>query len=183
MLDEPSKWNENPARNLAGLIAAPDGDRWIYQHRVRCPSCESEWVCDVASPRGYVDPKPDPVRWGMACLCGRCEARRRVLVSSVAVSVRDYSKSQKMGRLWTEDDERRAWAVLRKRTKEFSILVERLPEPFSGQALRDDKTAELKRILIRADGRTASVLTEESLRKMNLWDEYQKHLFAKEQAA
>jgi len=181
-MDEPQKWNENPARNLAGLIAAQSGERWIYRHRIRCPSCNAEWVCDVVAPRGYVEPKPDPIRWGMGCLCGRCEARRRILVSETVVSVRDHSKSPAMGRLWGEEDDRHAWGTLRTRTTEYSIHVERFPEPFADQKIRCDKTAELKRILIRADGRTASVLTEESLRKMNLWDEYRKFLFTKETA-
>jgi hypothetical protein len=87
-----------------------------------------------------------------------------------------------MGRLWGEEDDRHAWGTLRTRTTEYSIHVERFPEPFADQKIRCDKTAELKRILIRADGRTASVLTEESLRKMNLWDEYRKFLFTKETA-
>ncbi len=170
VVDEPSRWCENPASALVDLMRQPAGERWVYRHNVRCPSCHAYWIVEVASPRGHVDPRPDPVRWGMACLCGRCEARRRALIVPDGKKPARPGLGGKFGRAWGEQDERNAWGMLRGRTREYPIRVERSPEPWDGSPLRDDKQAELDRILRREDGKLASVISTGAILALGLTD-------------
>lgn len=163
MNDEPLLWSANPALALASLMAQPTGVRYVYRHRFRCPSCHCVWVLEVAAPRGHVNPKPDPVRMGMACLCGRCEARRKARTVSDGAKPQRPGQGGKFGLPWAEEDDRKVWGLLRHHTSDYVPLVERLPEPWDESPLRDYKKAEMDRIFIRHDGRIASVLSEAAL--------------------
>lgn len=141
MTNDPSTWGENPAKATAAAISS-FGERWVYRHTCRCPACHAYWIVDLVAGRGEVDPHPDPVRIGMGLLCGRCEARRRALRAEREESGRLRS----VGRWWGDDDSARAWGILRHNSNSYRPTVERLEE-FAGQPLRDDRTAELERIL------------------------------------
>ena len=68
-------------------LGAFDGDQWMRSksehHQIRmhckCPFCETPWAFDVTERPGVIEKIPDPVKFGLSLLCGKCKAFRRIL--------------------------------------------------------------------------------------------------------
>jgi hypothetical protein len=161
MIDVALQWAENPSKTLAGLLKANEGERWVYKTTCRCPHCHAYWVTEHAAPRGEVDPNPDPIRLGMALLCGRCEAKRRAIRATKV-----ERRLRSVGYFWAVEDTNAAWGVLRGNSRGYRPRVERLGV-WDGSPLRDDREAELVRILGPARQPTIH-LTDETVRALGL---------------
>lgn len=154
----------NPSEKAALSLASSLGNQGsrIIATRFRCPMCGSFWVIETV---GDELPRPIPGdKLGAALLCGRCEARRRLLFRR---------KDGVCVPLWTDRDGARLWAiVLGSRDRGEEIYTPRHKfrdqEMEPGYKLQDDRETELRRIVSDGQGRNRAAITEEGIRALGL---------------
>lgn len=126
----------------------------------RCPLCDDRWTMSFAGTKQDADTEEqcDPVRRGLAHLCGKCEVRRQI---QCFVDMRKFGANQRL-ETWGEDDERRAWAKLRANPQDYAVQAKTSRGPIQSQegnevvsqtgvrvSLQDDKQQELERVFGR----------------------------------
>jgi hypothetical protein len=169
---EPSTPEESFQRISAPAYEKKHGKRDLYVFRWHqmCPLCFAKWIWDAVAAPEDVDMAPDPVRQGLACLCGSCEVKRIAFV--VAERMRFPGTPAIRFQIWSETIERKAWGQLRHNVETYRPRVERsnakvekhhgrnvLLEGGRFTRLKDDKSDEVERVFRRSNGSFSLVVT------------------------
>lgn len=157
-----SHMNKSGKAALSLALSLGNQGSRIIATRFRCPLCMAYWIINTV---GDELPKPIPGdELGAALLCGKCEARRRLLFRR---------KDGVCVPLWTDRDDSRLWAVvLDARDRGTDTFTPRHKfmdaDLVEGYQLRDDREAELRRIVRDGEGRSRAAITEEGIRALGL---------------
>lgn len=141
----------------AYLQARNAGALEVHSFAHTCPACGEPWTAEYPGTADQFQSKPDPVRLGMALLCGTCEAKRRLLVNGERGGTAYFGES----------DLARAWGRIRNQARAW--VVGRNLGNWDGSALRDDKDS-LMRMFLRAVQARGGVVVPEDLREKWGWE-------------
>jgi hypothetical protein len=135
----------------AFTVAKLSGNLEVHETSCLCPWCLARWVAEYLGLPQQLEEKPDPVRLGMALLCGTCEAKRRLRNDAGRDSLPFFGPSE----------EATAWGRIRNQARNWCEV--RSLGRWDGRDLRDDKAQMLESFLRGARGRL--IVSEEKREK------------------
>lgn len=145
--------------------------RYVFRFRHVCPCCDKPWLADYACSEAEGQSNPsDPLRLGLALLCGVCEALRIAHIVD-DVTAKMYAPQQPY-MSWPDGKSAYCWQKIRENPGKYTVKMSQSKQTVavstrdsatleSGEVvpLRDDKTAEMDRIFNRRNGQGGIVLT------------------------